>query len=125
MNVDPSQASTEQAMVVDEPHDLRVRGDRGGRQRVDEPQHFVAPFEGAARQLARDERVRHDTALVEQLLEVRIRSTEMIDPDRGVDEHGDYFFNRRRRGAAARVSEPPIAASRLALSRATSALSPS
>src|SRR5258708_2211605 len=68
-----------------------------------------------------------DLFTLEQVREPVIALAQVFDPYRGVGQgHRERLLTtRRRRGALSDGSLPPSAASRLALSRAMSALSPS
>ena len=105
------------------PRRARRAGRQGGR--LADRRTSARRCSDSTRQLTDDERMRHHASFVEQLFELPIGPAEVIDPDRRIHQQRDYLDGRRRRGAAARRSEPPSAASRLALSRATSARSPS
>jgi hypothetical protein len=94
------------------------------RQLAQEIHGLDAVLEVAQCQLADHEGMGRDGTFFEIVDQIRKGSTEVIDPDRCVDEdHRDAFVGRLR-GARARVSVPPRAARRCALRWTISARRP-
>lgn len=127
MDINPADAKTSKAMSVDEGQRFDVRCNGRTRQQTQRIENTGAILQLAARKFADDEWMAKHEALLEQIRECRVATTEMVDPDRRIDQdHGDErrvraTIARRRRGALARGSLPPSRASRRAASRSTSA----
>jgi hypothetical protein len=101
-----------------------VRGNGCPRQVTQRAENQPPLPQIAERQFAGDERVPEDLSAIEQLSERIVAGTQMIDPNRGVDQ--DHLgFGRRCGIGFISASLPPRRASRRALSRSISALSAS
>jgi hypothetical protein len=87
MDVDPANSRPIQPMTIHEGHCLVVFCDGYFRQNTKEREDLVTPTEGPARQFSHDKWMTLDLALVEQRGKPRVVAAEVIDPDRGVDEH--------------------------------------
>lgn len=130
VQIDIPEPSAHQTPRVNEREHFAGRGS-GGHGKFAEQLEDDSPLtECAARQLPDDKWMCAHLTCIEQRRESRISTPQMIDPDRGVyEDHGLRELpgarGRRRGGTDARGSEAPSAASRRALSRATSARSPS
>jgi hypothetical protein len=124
MDVNVADAPAHQGAPLDVIQRLRVRRHRRRRQFPQKAEHFAAVFQIAARQLAQDERMHQHAALFKGHGQRRCAGTQMIDPNRRVDQ--DHADCERRRGTGCnRGSLPPSRARRRALSRSIRALSPS
>lgn len=122
VGVNPAESRCRKIMLFDEAQDAFVRRSFDDRQCLQQLQHFRPPPDVAQGHLTNDERMAPNCAVVQSFLQIGICLSEMIDPDGRIDQgHRD---GRRRRGARARLSEPPIAARRPALRWAINARSP-
>lgn len=83
------------------------------RQRLEKFDDLCALPDASDSNLADHERMTDDSAVVQSILQIAIRFAEMVDPDGRVDE--GHSNDRRRRGARAFLSDPPIEARRAAL----------
>ncbi len=127
MNIDPSDAAAHQRVRFNERQCLFVVYWRRLGKAPEKPENLRPALQRAARKLAEDERMTEHALLQQKAGEMLIDSSEMVDPDRRVNENhaGLRRIDGRRRGTARAVlSEPPNEARRFALSRATRASRP-
>jgi hypothetical protein len=124
MSVNVADAMAEQPAPVDEMQNLGVGRDRGARKERERPQDNIALAEIAERDLADDKWMDQNLASAEQLSQRLVARSQVIDPDRRIDQSHNAFV-RRRRGALRSGSLPPRTAMRRALSRSINALSAS
>lgn len=121
MNIDPPDTSTKETLAVDETQQLVLLDQRSSWKRCQKGEHLGSVAEVHTSEFANDERMDRDDPSLQMFPEARFAFTQMLDPDRSVDDHAE---GRRRRGGARAGSEPPKAASRRALSRSTNAWRP-
>ena len=127
MHVDPPEPAPHQGVSVNEGQHFLLVHDRRLGEIVKEPQDFAPASERAAGEFTHYEGVAEHSFLEQQPGELPIGDAEMVDPDGGIDQnHWEVRPARVRRRGTGRTafSEPPSAASRRALSRATRASSP-
>ena len=124
MRVDPADSGSHQAVLLHERQDLVMICERRFGDVPEKREDFSPPPEIPAGQFSDDEGVTPYDAVGQEIREGPVPALKMIDPDRRVDEHQRAFRGRRRRTGRRVPSEPPRAASRLALSRAMSASIP-
>jgi hypothetical protein len=125
--IDPAQAAAHQTVGLDERQDFLVLDDRSSREISQELEDLSSILQQTTGELSRHEGMTEHLLIKKQLAEVLVGSSKVVDPYRRVDEdHAGFERARvRRRGMRrALLSDPPNAASRLALSRATSASRP-
>jgi len=124
VSIDIADAAPKEFPLVNEMEHLRIRGNVDLRQFAHGAKHSVAPTQIAERQFPDDERVRHHLPAVEEPRQAAVADTQMVDPDRGIDQ--DHLAADRRRGTGFKAgSVPARRANRRALSRSISALSAS
>jgi hypothetical protein len=128
VNVNPSDAAASQAMSFDKLQNLAVLGGFGPRQLAKKSEDLGPSPHSSESQLADDERVNQNEPILEKPTETGIPAPQVVDPDGRVDERQPAVLRpdggRRRRARRRPFSEPPSAASRRALSRATRASRP-
>jgi hypothetical protein len=106
VHIDPAQAGAGQAVAIDQRHGFFISRDQSGGQRREVFENIAALRERAARQLANHEGMREHVALVEQVFEIGVRASEVVDPDGGVNQHRRSPIGRRtssRRGRGSRI----------------------
>lgn len=128
VNIDPSDAAAGKALSLDELQDLAVLGGFGPRQLAEKSEDLGPSAHLSESQLADDERVNQNEPILEKPTETGVSAPQVVDPDGRVDERQPAVFRpyggRRLRAKRRPFSEPPSAASRRALSRATRASRP-
>jgi len=124
MDIDPAQTAPHQLVGLDERKNFFVLHRRRLREVQQEPQDLAPAIQPAAGKFADNERMAEHGLFQEQPGELSIGDPQVVDPDGGVDQdHAVFRLTCARRLGMGRTafSEPPNAARRLALSRATSA----
>ncbi len=131
MNVDPSDSGTRKVVPFHEGEHFVVPDDGRSGQVRESPKDLTPTGETSQSELALHERMDEDVELFQMRGQTRAAGAEVLYPDGGVDEDAQGRVRRevpgrgrRRRGARARGSVPPSAASRRALSRTISDSSP-
>jgi hypothetical protein len=125
MNVDEADPQSVKTMALDERHRFLVGGGNDPGKISEQSQQRVGITKAAACDLAPHEGVHDNRRTVEQRNERGITTTEMIHPDRGINQDQAMRSERLRGETFILGSEPPRRARRLALSRSISAFSPS
>jgi hypothetical protein len=122
MDVDETKSLSHELPSIDEEEDLLIRRlvDRG--KSTEQINDFRPVPKVTAREFADYERMGKDLLVVEKDDEAAVGFSKMVDPHGSVDQN--HQKGLRRRGAFAEKSDPPSAAKRLALRRATRASSP-
>ena len=120
MRVDVSDAKPEQMLIVDQTQDLQVGRDGCPGEVEEQAENLAASGEVSERELADHPGVRQHVAVVEEPDELWFAGSEMVDPDRGVNEDHAGMVCRRETDVAS-GSLPASWASRRALSRSMSA----
>jgi hypothetical protein len=87
VGVDEPDATTVEILILDEGEDFIMSGQRRPRQTVQELEDRVPPRKGTAGELTDHEGMAHDIARFQKHFQVTIAPSEVIDPDRRVDEH--------------------------------------
>jgi len=127
MYIDPADAPTHEAMSLDECHHFLIVHDRNSWQSPEQLQDLRAAAYRTTCQFADDKGMALDLGTMEKRDEPELAMAQMLHPDRGIHKYQRLARGargRRRRIFRTRGSLPPIAASLLALSRATRASSP-
>jgi hypothetical protein len=126
MHVDPTKSSPHQTTTFDKRKNFVVIRDGNDPQRTQEVEQLGSVRQMPARQLPYDEGMYLHLIRVELSGELRVPLSQVLNPNRGIDEHGNYFFVPvlLRGTARSARSVPPRAARRRALSRAMSASKP-
>jgi hypothetical protein len=104
-----------------------VSDDWSSRESSQELEDLSSILQQATGELSHDEGMTEHLLIKKQVAEMLVGSSKVVDPYRRVDEDHTGFERarvRRRGMRRALLSDPPNAASRLALSRATSASRP-
>lgn len=87
MRIDIADPAAEESLPVDEIKHLRICRDRDLRQFAQCTDHLLALPEIAERQFSKNVRMPQNFPPFEQPRQDLIAETQMIDPDRGVDEN--------------------------------------
>src|SRR5438270_5024212 len=124
MRVDVADTPPIQAFVFDEPEYLAIGGNRSLRQSLQRAEDQIPLPQIAERQFAQNKRMPENLILGEQGTQPLVGRSQMIDPDRCVDQ-AHLAFARRRGTGLRRGSVPPRRASLRAASRCTNARSAS
>ena len=118
MDVYPPDATTMQLFSLHQLNRLIMFRQRWCRQSFEKRKDLLPVPKIPASELADNERMDQDGALFQLGCEPGVTDSQVVDPDRGVDDHAG---KRRRRGEFASGSEPPRAARRRAFSRSINA----
>lgn len=124
MQVNPTQSAAIEMGGVQEVQDFMMLGHPGCGQRCQKGQDLLAPPEIAARQLTQHERMAENLVIGKKRLKAGTPRSQVLDPDRGVNQDHAAFLARRRRTSDRLFSVPPSSARRRALSRAIRDSSP-
>ena len=122
MRIQVADAGPEQFFAADEVQNLVVTGDKRLGQLAQITQYGVALAEISQGQLTNDEWMRQHLPVVEQSRQKRVATSQVVDPNRRVDENHAGAVCRRGTGEIP-GSLPPSRASRRAVSRSTNAFS--
>ena len=106
------------SVLLDQVKDFLVRRCANGGKFRKESQNFRAMGEIATSQFTDDEGMRCDLSRGEEVLKQRFASTQVIDPDGSVNQHGACHQVLRLGMERRPFSVPPRVARRFALSRA-------
>jgi hypothetical protein len=124
VGIDEADSAPNERLVLDEEKYLLLGGEWRLGQSLQQVQYFISLAKISARQLTDHKRVSQDPTGVQQGNEALIAGTQMIDPDRGIDQ--DHAEPGRLRGTGFNCpSLPPRRARRRALSRSIKARKPS
>lgn len=121
MDVDVADALAMQDMAVDELQNLIGASERSGRQVLQQLENGSSIAQAATGNLPHDERVHQGRGPLQQVHEPGVTPTQVVNPDRGVDQDQVEFPARRRWAASSEGCVPPSRARRLALSRSINA----
>ena len=87
MHIDPAQARGRQATSLDQCQDFVVIARFAVRQRAQPTQNFATFAQLSAGQLSDYEGVRDDAPLLKPRRQARMAASQMLDPERSVDQH--------------------------------------
>ena len=127
VHINPPQTAAHQGMGFDEREDLPVVNHWRARKAPEQREDLSSALQRPACELSYDERMTEHQLLQEETGELPIGGSQMVDPDGRIDQdHAGFRRARVRRRGTGRtpLSEPPNAARRRALSRATRASRP-
>ncbi len=124
VRIDPADTSATELPALNQSQDLVVLGDREMWERAQQTHDLCTVAQGAERKLADHEWVSQHITSVEALGQEITPLSQVVDPDRRVDERHAAPDDRLRRADRRPRSLPPRAASLLALSRVMSASRP-
>jgi hypothetical protein len=127
VGIDPPQTAAHQGVGLNEQQDFLVVSNWRAWEAPEKFENLGPAPQRTTGEFSNDKRMTEHLLLEEQGSELPIGDSQVIDPDGRVNEdHARFRRTRRRRRGTGRtaLSDPPKAARRLALSRATSASSP-
>src|ERR1051325_4895230 len=127
MDIGPSDPQAGHPTMLDECHRLVVTDHQRRRKRGEQLEHLATLLQQTEADLTYHVGVAQHFAGLQMCGQNGVMATQMVHPDRGIDENhlAVRRVGRRRAMTRRRGSEPPSAASLRALSRAISARSPS
>lgn len=105
VHLDPAETPPLQLVRIDECQDFAMPRDRRLRKIRQQRKHPIPRLQIAAGEFADNEWMRFDLTGLERLRQGAAAATQMIDPDRGVDEHGSVSAERPD-GAGAAPAKP-------------------
>src|SRR6056297_876544 len=124
VGIDEADATPTQVLRLDEEQDFIVTRPDGARQLVQQSEQLPAIPQITAGQLPKNERMHKNLPAVEEVHQLLVTATQVVDPDGGVHQSHDLAARRRGTGRSCGWL-PPSFASRRALSRSISARRPS